>query len=75
MYKFHNHMLPDLFENVFILNSSIHSYETRQSANYKLPLCTSNLRKNTIFFNGPKIWNALHESIRSIPTLNSLNIG
>ena len=74
MYKYHNKMLPKAFNDMFILNSSIHSYGTRQLHHYNLPYCRTNLTKQTIKFTGPAIWNSLPDSFHRIPMFNSFKM-
>ena len=71
MYKYHNNLLPNLFENMFILQRNIHTYNTRQYADYKLPLCSTNRSQKAIRFAGPKVWNSLSETIRSASSVES----
>ena len=66
MYCYHNNLLPPLFFNLFLTNSQIHGYSTRTSNNYRVHHCRTNLKKFTILYQGPKIWNSLPVTITSL---------
>ena len=66
MYCFHSNLLPPLFVNLFITNSQIHSYSTRTANNDRAHHCRTNLKKFTILYQGPKIWNSLPVTITSL---------
>ena len=51
-------------------NSAIHKYYTRQNSNLHLPQCRTSLKQNTISFQGPILWNALSDKIKSCQSLN-----
>ena len=59
MFKFLNNKLPSLFNTMFIYNSSIHSYCTRQHSNFHLPKCKTDLRLNSFRYTSVKIYNEL----------------
>ena len=52
-------------------NSAIHKYNTRQNSNLHLPQCRTSLKRNTISFQGPILWNALSDKIKSCQSLNT----
>ena len=66
MYCYHNNLLPPLFFNLFFTNSQIHGYSTRTANNYRVHHCRTNLKKFTILYQGPKIWNSLPVTITSL---------
>ena len=66
MYCYHNNLLPPLFFNLFFTNNQIHGYSTRTANNYRVNHCRTNLKKFTILFQGPKIWNSLPVTITSL---------
>ena len=59
MFKINNNMLPAKFCNLFILNSSIHSYSTRNSSNYHLYNINTTIAKKSFIFSGMHFWNSL----------------
>ena len=70
MYKLDNNSLPETFKSMFIKNKTIHSYSTRNSEAYHLPLMRTRLAKLNITFSGPKFWNNLDGTIKDSPSLN-----
>ena len=60
MFCYYNNLLPPLF-----FNSQIHGYSTRTVNNYRVHYCRTNLKKFTILYQGPKIWNYLPVTITS----------
>ena len=57
LYK--NDLLPDSFNDMFLLNCDVHSYNTRSKNSFRLPYCRTNVRKFSLRFQGPKIFNSL----------------
>ena len=55
MYKFHNHLLPSVFQSFFIKVDKIHCYNTRHAAkqSFYLPKVRTNYGKFNIRFQGP----------------------
>ena len=54
------------FSTCFFTNSQIHGYSTRTANNYRVHHCRTNLKKFTILYQGPKIWNSLPVTITSL---------
>ena len=61
MYRVYNSDVPNLFEELFVSNTSIYSYETRQSMKLHVPYCRTNLGKFGIRYRGTLIWNTILE--------------
>jgi len=60
-------MLSPLFFNLFsFTNSQIHGYCTRTANNYRVHYYRTYLKKFTIIYQGPKIWNSLPVTITSV---------
>ena len=68
MFSFENSTLPSKFNNFFLLNSQIHNYNTRNAQSFRLPLCRTNTRKFSIYFQGPNFYNSLNSDITSSPS-------
>ena len=68
MFSFENSTLPFKFNNFFLLNSQIHNYNTRNAQSFRLPLCRTNTRKFSIYFQGPNFYNSLNSDITSSPS-------
>ena len=71
MYNYDKETLPHVFDAMFPKNQYIHSYPTRRSNEFHLPLCRTVLAQNTFIYNGPKLWNSLTDDIKESPSLNS----
>ena len=71
MYKYTNNLLPNSFQIFFILNSTIHSYPTRNSSNFHLVNPKLLIAQKSIRHHGPDLWNLLPDSIKSCSTTYS----
>ena len=69
MYLCSKNKIPIRISTEFHLNSTIHSYSTRNSANFHVPTIRTCISKNSIFFLGPIVWKSLPSSIRASPSL------
>ena len=63
MYLYKNGFLPNSFNDMFSLNCDVHSYNTRSKNSFRLPYCRTNVRKFSLRFQGPKIFNSLSPEI------------
>ena len=68
MYLYHNNALPISFTQTFQTGSQIHQYSTRYSDYYRPHTCRTNVKKFSILFQGPKIWNSLPIDIKNAPS-------
>ena len=59
------HVLPDSFNDMFLVTRQVHSYGTRISELFYLPQCRTNIRKFSISFQGPNFYNSLSPEIRN----------
>ena len=66
MFRYHNNLLPPLFRNLFMTNSQVHRYDTRTASNYRVHSCRTNIKKFTILYQGPRIWNCLPASVTNL---------
>ena len=66
MFKIMNGMFPTIFRNIFVLNSNIHSYSTRQRHNLFTFACGSVFTSFSIRHHGTKMWNQLPLNLRQI---------
>ena len=69
MYSINANILPDKFSNMFVSNSNIHNYLTRQRHPYHQPNLRSTSGLNSLIYNGVKKWNSLRNCIKSSSTL------
>ena len=70
MYLCYNKLLPASALIHFNLNMQVHGHQTRSSSNFHLPPTRTTTFHESIYFNGPLIWNNLPSSIRQSPSLN-----
>ena len=66
MFSLKNSTLPSKFNNLFLINSQIHNYNTRNAHLFRLPLCRTNTRQFSIYFQGPKFYNSLNSTITAL---------
>lgn len=68
MYQFKNGLLPSGFDDFFTPVSHIHNYNTRlaSKSSYHLPSIRTNYGKFNARFFGPKVWNSIDNSIKSM---------
>ena len=74
MFSVNSKLLPEKYCNMFVLNSNLHSYSTRQKHYFHLPKVRLTLSLNSLSYVGIKLWNQLEESIRSSSTLSRFKI-
>ncbi len=77
MYKYHHHLLPTVFDNFFVLSSSVHDHYTRTgtNSNYYLLNVRTNIRKFSIKFSGPSVWNNIPTQLKRSVSVASLKHG
>jgi len=71
MYQYYHNLLPLLFDDFFCLNANIHLYYTRRPNALHLPAVRTILRKRSIIFMGPLIWNQLNPDFHILPSVAS----
>ena len=60
-----NGQLPESFQNMFFTGQEIHNYNTRNRSFFRLPSCRTNVRKFSLRFQGPKIFNSINDEIKN----------
>ena len=74
MYLFKNGLLPNSFNDMFLLNCNVHSYiNTRSKNSFRLPYFWTNVRKFSLRFQGPKIINSLSSEIQNASSIALFN--
>ena len=63
MFKYHHSLLPPVFTDMFVYNSSIHGYLTRRDYLLHVPLSKSVVLSRSIRIKGVNIWNALYKGV------------
>ena len=68
IYKFHNRLLPSVFDEFFTPVNKIRKYNTRHASKmtFSLPKVRTNYGIFNIRFQGAKIWNCLDESTKHL---------
>ena len=59
MYELSHHMLPSMFENMFIYTSDVHDYYTRQADLLYIQYAPTKRSQRTIKYYGTKLWNII----------------
>ena len=69
MYKFHNNLLPSVFDPYFNSVRMLHNYNTRLSSKmtYVIPQVRTNYGTFNIRFQGAKVWNDISDDIKLLP--------
>ena len=70
MYLYLNDALPIAFNQIFQTGNQIHQYSTRYSDFYRPHTCRTNIKKFSILFQGPRIWNSLPNDIKNAPSFS-----
>merc|ERR1711973_825465 len=63
MYLYTNGQLPESFNNMFFTGEEIHNYNTRNKNFFRLPSCRTNVRKFSLRFQGPNIFDSINNEI------------
>ena len=69
MYNLDKNNIPFVLKQLFVKNSTLHRYHTRQANDYHLPKTRTVFASKTIFSNGPKYWNSLDKKLKLTPNL------
>ena len=70
LFKYHKCVLPVALLNMFSLNSSIHSYNTRSSHKFHIGKVSKDFMLLSVRHAGPSFWNSLPSSVLDSPSLN-----
>jgi len=72
MHSYHNQLLPNHFDEYFILLNSIHYHSTRiaTSKNLFVPRVNSSSGKCSLKFTGPKVWSSMPDDIKFSTTFS-----
>ena len=73
MFKYKNGLLPSIFNNYFIENSSFHRYPTRKSKQLRIPKVKTKLANSFIKTTGVDKWNDITAEMELLPG-TSLNV-
>ena len=74
MYLYKNGLLLNSFNNMFLLNCDVHSYNTISKNSFRLPYCRTNVTKFSLCFQGPKLlFNSLSSEIQNTSSIALFN--
>ena len=59
MFRYYNGKIPDIFQNIFMMNPDIPDHYTRQSRSHRVPQMNNNLGKWSIRYRGVIVWNTI----------------
>lgn len=63
MFSCKNNLLPNYLQNLFILNSQVHNYNTRRANAFHTASARTKLRQFSVIFRGPIFYNSLNNDI------------
>ena len=66
MFDFRHNKLPKIFDNEWLRNNQIHGYPVRNQDDFFLPVVNKPYLNKFPFFQFPRIWNLLPDSLKSI---------
>ena len=69
MFRTRYNLIPQYFNSMFTLNSSVHSYLTRRNNDFRLAHFRSNISKFNVRVQGPLLWNSLPIELTSLSHL------
>jgi hypothetical protein len=71
MYKVNTDLVPTPITQLFVLNSEIHEYNTRQSNLFHVPDYLNNKSVSSVKYQGPVIWKSIPNHIRERPSIEA----
>ena len=72
MFSVKNNSVPSSFSRSILRTNQVHGYNTRSSNKFYIPFCRTNIRKFSVFYQGPVFFNKLNAFICDAPSLYSL---
>ena len=64
MHSYVNNMLPETFDNLFVQNKSIHTYNTRSANDFRVPYGRTSFTNSNFICKAPELWNMLPTNIK-----------
>ena len=65
IFQYKTRVLPDTFNNTFLLRHQIHGYNTRNASSFHVPKCRTNIRLFSFWYQGPLFFNSLSPDIKN----------
>jgi hypothetical protein len=69
MYKVFSNLLPRYFNDMFISNSNVHNYSTRQCDDFHVLYHRLVLASNSLRVYGVNVWNNIQKDLRNTTSL------
>ena len=69
MFSYSKNILPEHFNEFFVLNSSVNNYSTRNSNKLYIPFYRYNFSRTLVRYQGPITWNNLSNELKCCHTL------
>jgi len=67
---YHTNVLPNVFDNYFILNSSVHDHLTRSKSDIHIHRAHTTFGQRSLTYKGGAIWNSLPRDLKMIRSVN-----
>ena len=64
MFYNYNSIIPVIYSNYFAINNTIHTYDTRQSAELRSVGCKKSIGQRSIMYLGVKLWNEIDSDLK-----------
>ena len=71
MYSYHHNFLPVTFQCFFMTGEQFLQYSTRTASQYRSHFCRTNIKRFSIPYQGPKVWNFLPITTVSSSSISS----
>jgi len=72
-YRQQNNLLPDIFKQFYIQNTSIHKYNTRQSNGLHVTQPINKHGQNSIKYQGTLLWNSVLKQTKALKNIKSFS--
>lgn len=63
---YHSNLLPDVFANYFIINSSVHDHQTRSKSDIHIHRARTTFGQRAVSYKGGTLWNCLTHDLKLI---------
>ena len=70
MYQCINDNIPEVFDNFFQRNNSVHDHNTRQADDLHVPCAILEIRKSCLKVHGANLWNNIPVLVKQSPSLS-----
>ena len=71
MHSYKNNRLPEIFNDLFVENKSIHDYQTRSADHFRVQYGRTSFTNSNFMCRAPKLWNLLPDNIKECSAAKS----